>query len=108
MASVLQPVDPADIRIAELDRQVAKLTRINASLMDRVERSTDLQGNAFSLFETAIALEGKVRDRTADLERALNELAASSAAIAHAKEAADTIRATENCPRRARCDKLRR
>lgn len=89
MASVLQPADPADIRIAELERQVAKLTRINNSLMDRVERSTDLQGNAFSLFETAISLEAKVRERTADLERALNDLAASSAAIAHAKEAAE-------------------
>lgn len=76
-------------RIAELERQVAKLARINGALMDRVERSTDLQGNAFSLFETAISLEGKVRARTADLESALIELASSNAALAAAKDVAD-------------------
>ncbi|QQV77537.1 PAS-domain containing protein [Sphingomonas aliaeris] len=76
-------------RITELEREVAKLRRINTALMDRVERSTDLQGNAFSLFETAISLEGKVRERTTDLERTLGELAQSNAALAVAKEQAD-------------------
>ena len=80
-------------RIATLETQLAKLGRINAALMGRVERSTDLRGNAFSVFETAIGLEGKVRERTADLERALGELAASNAALAQAKEAADSARA---------------
>ncbi|MCU6454561.1 PAS-domain containing protein [Sphingomonas sp. A2-49] len=79
-------------RIAALEAQVRKLGRINASLMSRVERSTDLQGNAFSVFETAISLEGKVRDRTADLERALSDLAATNAALAHARDAADSAR----------------
>ncbi len=79
-------------RIAALEARIVKLERINASLMDRVERSTDLQGNAFSAFETAIALENKVRERTADLERALGDLAASNAAQAHAREAADAAR----------------
>ncbi|QJU60102.1 response regulator [Sphingomonas sp. AP4-R1] len=76
-------------RIAELEAKLAKAERINLVLMDRIERSTDLQGNAFSLFETAIALEGHVRDRTADLERALGQLAATNAALATAKEQAD-------------------
>ncbi|RVT93027.1 NahK/ErcS family hybrid sensor histidine kinase/response regulator [Sphingomonas crocodyli] len=78
-----------EARIAELERENAKLRRINAALMDRVERSTDLQGNAFSLFETAIALEGKVRERTADLELALGDLATSNAALSVARDAAD-------------------
>lgn len=82
----------AESRVAELERRIAKLERINAALMDRVERSTDLQGTAFSAFETAIALEAKVRERTADLERALDELAASNAALAHARDAADAAR----------------
>ncbi|MFA6114070.1 MAG: NahK/ErcS family hybrid sensor histidine kinase/response regulator [Sphingomonas sp.] len=76
-------------RITALEAQIVKLKRINTALMDRVERSTDLQGNAFSLFETAISLEGKVRERTTDLERALGELAQSNAALGVAKEAAD-------------------
>ena len=78
--------------IAAMEARIAKLERINAALMDRVERSTDLQGNAFSAFETAIALEAKVRERTADLERALEDLAASNAALAHARDAADAAR----------------
>lgn len=80
-------------RIAQLEAEVAKLKRINGALMDRVERSTDLQGNAFSLFETAISLEGKVRERTSDLERALGELAQSNAALAVAKESAEHAQA---------------
>jgi len=84
----LQPPTDAE-RIAALEAEIGKLKRINAALMDRVERSTDLQGNAFSLFETAISLEGKVRERTLDLERALDALASSNAALATAKEAAD-------------------
>jgi len=87
--SSLAVFDPQAERIAELEIALAKAERINRVLMDRVERSTDLQGNAFSLFETAIALEGRVRDRTADLERALSDLAATNAELAAAKEAAD-------------------
>jgi signal transduction histidine kinase len=36
--------------------------------MARVERSTDAQGNAFSLFQAAITLESTVRQRTAELQ----------------------------------------
>jgi signal transduction histidine kinase len=76
-------------RIATLESRLVKAERIIEVLMNRVERSTDLQGNAFSLFETAITLEAKVRDRTGDLERALAELAASNAELAAAKAQAD-------------------
>lgn len=85
-------LSPDAERVAALEAELAKLKRINAALMNRVERATDLQGNAFSLFETAISLEGKVRERTADLERALDELAASNNALAHARDAADSAR----------------
>lgn len=81
-----------DDHVVTLETQLAKLQRINAALMGRVERSTDLQGNAFSVFETAIALEGKVRDRTADLQNALADLAASNAALGHARDLADQAR----------------
>ncbi|MDO7843911.1 hybrid sensor histidine kinase/response regulator [Sphingomonas immobilis] len=84
-----RPIDDDAARIVALEAEVAKLRRINTALIDRVERSTDLQGNAFSLFETAISLEGKVRERTADLERALGELARSNTALGVAKETAD-------------------
>ena len=89
MATRIQPPATDEARIAALETENAKLRRINAALMDRVERSTDLQGNAFSLFETAITLEGKVRERTRDLEHALDALALSNAALGAAKEDAD-------------------
>lgn len=88
MASV-HPLDPADARIAALEADVRKLTRINQVLMNRVERSMDLQGNAFSLFETAITLESKVQDRTRDLEHALGALASTNAELITARDAAD-------------------
>lgn len=90
MTVLRQSATPAAAdRIAALELERDKLQRINAVLMDRVERSTDLQGNAFAIFETAIALEGKVRLRTHDLQSALDELASTNAALAIAKEAAD-------------------
>ncbi|MGQ9364845.1 NahK/ErcS family hybrid sensor histidine kinase/response regulator [Azospirillum sp. ST 5-10] len=79
-------------RIAELERENAKLRRINRVLMDRVERSMDFQGGAFSLFQTAIVLEHKIRERTAELERALRELEDSHRDLARAKELAETMR----------------
>lgn len=47
--------------------EVERLRKINAALMERVERSMDQQGNAFTLFQTAIGLEGRVRSRTDEL-----------------------------------------
>lgn len=54
-------------RLAELERECAKLRKINKVLIDQVERSMDYHGNAYSMFQTAITLESKVRDRTAQL-----------------------------------------
>lgn len=72
-----------------LQAEVRKLRRINAALMDRVERSSDLSVNAFSMFEAAISLEAKVRERTLQLEDALRSLAQANAALADAHAQAD-------------------
>lgn len=64
--------------ITALRARVRQLEKINAALMDRVERSGDMEGGAFSMFETAIALESVVRDRTSALEAAMAELAAAN------------------------------
>jgi hypothetical protein len=53
--------DPSAMRC-----QLTKITR----LMQRVERSMDQQANAFSLFQTAIGLEAKIRHRTEELHSA--------------------------------------
>jgi signal transduction histidine kinase/CheY-like chemotaxis protein len=72
-----------------LERRLEKLTKINAVLMDRVERSMDQQGNAFSLFQTAIGLEAKVRARTEELTSVLRRLERSNDALVMAKEEAE-------------------
>jgi diguanylate cyclase (GGDEF)-like protein/PAS domain S-box-containing protein len=56
-----------------LKGEIARLNKIIRSLMDRAERSTSVQGSDFSLFQTAVMLEEKVRSRTAELEAALRE-----------------------------------
>jgi signal transduction histidine kinase len=70
-------------------REIVKLRKINDVLMRRVERSMDMQGSDFALFETAILLENKVRERTAALEQALKDLQASNRALAEAKGEAE-------------------
>src|SRR6516162_5446004 len=76
-------------QIAVLEREAAKLRKINAALMSRVERSTDQQMNAFSLFETAIALDQQVRDRTQQLKTALQSLEKINGQLFQAKQQAE-------------------
>jgi len=85
------PADQAE-QIAELERKVAKLERINQVLIDRVERSMDGQGSAFSLFQTAIVLEAQIRARTLALERTLADLEQTYRHAAKAQEQAETAR----------------
>ena len=76
-------------RVAELERELARLRKINDALMQRVERSMDIKEDAFSLFQAATALESNVRERTAALERVLTELERSNKELKVAKEQAD-------------------
>jgi len=57
--------------------------------MGYVERSTDQQGNAYSLFQTAINLEGQVRRRTEELTSTLQSLEQSNLELNRAKEIAE-------------------
>ncbi|WP_335682317.1 hybrid sensor histidine kinase/response regulator [Porphyrobacter sp. HT-58-2] len=84
---------PESDEVARLTEKVRKLEAINAALMDRVERASDLQGGAFSLFENAITLEAMVRGRTGELEEAMVKLASINAQIEAAHHDADAARA---------------
>ena len=81
-----------DSREALIER-IRRLEAINAALIDRVERSSDIHGGAFSMFETAISLEQMVRERTAALETALASLNRANADLALAHRDADAARA---------------
>ena len=78
--------------IAELKERIRKLEAINAALIDRVERATDIQGGAFSIFESAVTLEAMVRGRTGELEDAMGKLASVNARIEAAHADADAAR----------------
>lgn len=69
--------------------ELRKLRKINKSLMERVERSMDQQGNAYSLFQTAIGLEEQVRRRTMELSSTLVDLERSNYQLVKAKNAAE-------------------
>ncbi|PZQ12918.1 MAG: hybrid sensor histidine kinase/response regulator [Ancylobacter novellus] len=75
--------------VEALQRRVAKLERINAALMDHVERATDRQANAYSLFQTAITLDARVRSRTQELVNLMRSVERSNQALTEAKEEAE-------------------
>lgn len=88
--------DPTSLRPAQADlppegseRQLAKLKKINAALIQRVERSMEQQANAYSLFQTAIGLEAQVRLRTEELKNALRQLEETNLELMAARDAAE-------------------
>jgi signal transduction histidine kinase len=77
------------VTVEALQEELGRLKKINTALMRRVERNMDIQGDAFSLFQTATLLEQKVYERTAALESVLDELKRSNRELRSAKEAAE-------------------
>lgn len=77
MDNLVDPAEPPDI-------QIARLKKISAVLMRRVETQTDRDGAAYSQFERAVVLEDQVRRRTEELERALRLLNESNAKLSAA------------------------
>ncbi len=66
-----------------------QLRKINNALLNRVESAMDQQGNAFSLFQTAISLEGQVKSRTDELTLALRKIEKANVELAEAKDTSD-------------------
>ena len=76
-------------RLAELERENAKLRKIRDVLVRRVERSMDLQGSEFALFERATLLEAEVRKRTPRSSRPWPSSKRTNRAVEEARAAAD-------------------
>jgi hypothetical protein len=81
-------INPAD----SPDRQREKLLHIVQVLMRRVEQETDDAGIAYAQFQRAVLLEDQVRDRTRDLERALDLLNEANARLAEANRETEAAR----------------
>jgi two-component system, sensor histidine kinase len=79
--------------VARLTAENAKLRKINAALMSRVERAMDQPNTAFGLFEVAITLDKTVRRRTAELQAALRSVEGANEALLKAKHAAEKANA---------------
>ncbi|MEP2639480.1 PAS-domain containing protein [Roseobacter sp.] len=67
-------INPSDT----IERQNEKLLLIARSMMRRVEQKSEQSGFAYQQFERAALLESEVRERTDDLERALDLLQESN------------------------------
>jgi len=74
----------SDTPTIDAQEEIRKLKKINSALMERVERSMDQQGSAYSLFQTAINLEGQVKRRTSELTATLAHLEKSNLELKNA------------------------
>lgn len=81
-------VDPND----SLEEQNEKLLQIATSLMRRMEKKSEHSGLAYQQFERAALLENEVRERTLDLERALDLLQEANNRLGIANEETETAR----------------
>lgn len=75
-----------------VERQNEKLQQIAHSLMRRVEQKNEQSGLAYQQFERAALLETEVRERTHDLERALDLLQESNARLEIANDETEKAR----------------
>lgn len=81
-------IDPSDT----IERQNEKLLQIAQSLMRRVEQKNEQSGVAYQQFERAALLETEVRERTRDLERALDLLQDSNTRLEIANDETEKAR----------------
>jgi signal transduction histidine kinase/ActR/RegA family two-component response regulator len=82
-------LDGVDAELQALRAEVTRLRRTNEVLVRQVERAADSLGGGFSMFQTAILLENTVRERTHDLQQALDRLTTANEELSHAMRAAD-------------------
>jgi len=89
-----QPIPSAEY-IAKLEKDLAALKKMNKVLMERVERSVNDTGGAYSLFERNITLQRSVEARTRELEKINLELHRLIDEANRAQEAAEQANRTK-------------
>ncbi len=58
-----------EAEVASLRKRIAQLERMNEAMMDRIERTIDSSGNAYSVFEANIIMQRTIDERTEALGR---------------------------------------
>jgi PAS domain S-box-containing protein len=76
-------------RLGELERDNAKLRKINAALIERVESGGGHRADPYGAFEHSVVLAEQVRERTEALNSALSQLKRSNRALTLASEEAE-------------------
>ena len=71
---------------AALQREIVRLNKIVTALMNRAERDMSAKASDFSAFQSGVALENQVRERTQQLEAALRENERVNQALQSEKE----------------------
>ncbi|ULG67736.1 hybrid sensor histidine kinase/response regulator [Marinobacterium sediminicola] len=77
-------------RIAQLEQENDKLTRMKDALIERVESSSTVRTAPYAAFEHSVVLAEQVRERTEALNTALAELKRSNYALKQANQEAAT------------------
>jgi signal transduction histidine kinase len=85
MTSIVNPSDSIEV-------QHKKLLLIAQALMNRVENTADRGGEGFTHFQTAISLGQQIKERTHDLEDALEHLNKANAELTSTKAEAEAAR----------------
>jgi two-component system, sensor histidine kinase len=81
---MIDPNEPYEV-------QIAKQAKIIEALINRAERGHEVGGSAYSLFESAIALQAEVWEKTKDLEKALDTLGRASSELEIAYQTQERI-----------------
>lgn len=79
-----------EARVAELEEQNEKLSRINQVLIERMETGSSNRSAPYAAFEHSVVLAEQVRERTEELNVALGELQVSNQALQQANQQAAT------------------
>jgi len=96
------PVEREESQLERLEQENAKLRKTVRVLLQRLERSMDVPGDTFSLFQNTVLLEETVRRRTTDLAEANQQLSRElmtrreiETALLQAKTEADNANASK-------------
>ncbi len=84
---MIDPTEPLEV-------QVAKQAKIIEALISRSERGHEVGGSAYSLFQSAIALQAAVWEKTKDLEIALDTLGRASSELELAQRSQERMQKT--------------
>ena len=97
------PVARAELeaRLASLEKDNQKLSRINAALIERIESGVTRGNDPYAAFQHSVVLAEQVRERTDALNQAMAELKASNHLLINARLRAETLRGEQAAAQKA-------